>query len=225
MVGVIGDEQRRMPIGDVAGVVQLGSAALPPGLEDVDLNCRYTYRPPFQVPDKESKYGNLTLTYASQIHACVVEIDRETGETAILDYASVDDCGTRIHPQIVDGQVHGAWAHGIGGALWENFEYSEDGTLLTANFYDYHVPHAMDLPQPHGGHIESPSPFTPLGAKGMGEGGGARGALHVGRDPGRPAQRGPGCHRGRLPQQRGARLAALQRAGRPPPDWSRWCAR
>ena len=177
MVGVIGDEQRRMPITDVAGVVQLGSAALPPGLEDVDLNCRYTYRPQFSVPDKDTKYGNLTLTYAAQIHACVVEIDRETGETAILDYAAVDDCGTRIHPQIVEGQVHGAWAHGLGGALWENLEYSEDGTLLTANFYDYHVPHAMDLPDPKGGHIESPSPFTPLGAKGMGEGGG--GAVHA----------------------------------------------
>ena len=82
----------------------------------------------------------------------------------------------RIHPQIVEGQVHGATVHAIGAALHENFVYDEDGTLLTANFYDYHVPHALDLPPLKTGAIESPSPFTPLGAKGMGEGGG--GGIH-----------------------------------------------
>ena len=91
----------------------------------------------------------------------------------IVDYAAVDDCGTRIHPQIVEGQVHGATAHALGAALWETFRYDEDGQLLTANFYDYHVPHALDMPAMKTGYIESPSPFTPFGAKGMGEGGGA----------------------------------------------------
>jgi 2-furoyl-CoA dehydrogenase large subunit len=85
----------------------------------------------------------------------------------------VDDCGIRIHPQIVEGQVHGATAHGLGAALHESFPYDEQGTLLTANFYDYHVPHALDMPPFKTSSIESPSPFTPLGAKGMGEGGGA----------------------------------------------------
>ena len=106
----------------------------------------------------------------------MVEVDPETGETEIVDYAAVDDCGTRIHPQIVEGQVHGATVHAIGAALHENFVYDEDGTLLTPNFYDYHVPHALDLPPLKTGAIESPSPFTPLGAKGMGEGGG--GGIH-----------------------------------------------
>ena len=90
----------------------------------------------------------------------------------IVDYAAVDDCGTRIHPQIVEGQVHGATVHALGAALHESFPYDEDGTLLTPNFYDYHVPHALDMPPLKTGAIESPSPFTPLGAKGMGEGGG-----------------------------------------------------
>ena len=102
--------------------------------------------PPFEVPDTERKYGNLTLTYATQIHAGVVEIDPETGVYELVDYAAVDDCGTRIHPQIVEGQVMGATAHGIGAATHETFTYDEDGNLLTPNFYDYHVPHAMDVP-------------------------------------------------------------------------------
>ena len=85
----------------------------------------------------------------------------------------MDDCGIRIHPQIVEGQVHGATAQALGAALYETFAYDEYGQLLTANFYDYHVPHALDMPDVKTGHIESPSPFTPLGAKGMGEGGGA----------------------------------------------------
>jgi 2-furoyl-CoA dehydrogenase large subunit len=69
--------------------------------------------------------------------------------------------------------VHGATAHALGAALWETLPYDEDGNLLTANFYDYHVPHAMDVPPLKTGFIESASPFSPLGAKGMGEGGGA----------------------------------------------------
>jgi CO/xanthine dehydrogenase Mo-binding subunit len=94
----------------------------------------------------------------------------------VVDYAAVDDCGVRINPQIVEGQVHGATAHAIGAALHEEFVYDEDGTLLTANFYDYHVPHAMDMPPLKTGAMESPSPVAPLGAKGMGEGGG--GGIH-----------------------------------------------
>ena len=110
------------------------------------MNCRYVYRPPFEVPDKERKFGNLTLTYATQIHACVLEVDPETGFYELVDYAAVDDCGTRINPKIVEGQVMGATAHGIGAAMWETFTYDEDGNLLTPNFYDYHVPHALDMP-------------------------------------------------------------------------------
>src|SRR2546425_743456 len=105
-----------------------------------------TYASQFAVTDTEKKKGQLTLTYATQIHACVVEVDPETGHVEIVDYAAVDDCGTRIHPQIVEGQVHGATAHAIGAAIHENFVYDEDGTLLTPNFYDYHVPHALDIP-------------------------------------------------------------------------------
>ena len=137
------------------------------------MNARFVYRPQFQVPDKEKKFGNLTLTYAMQIHAVLIEVDPETGWYEIVDYAAVDDCGSRINPQIVEGQVMGATAHAIGAAMWETFAYDDEGNLLTPNFYDYHVPHALDMPPLRAGSIESPSPFTPLGTKGMGEGGGA----------------------------------------------------
>ena len=157
-----------MALGAIVNANNAGFEEDPP-----TLNCRYVYRPPFQVPDTERAYGNLTLTYAMQIHACVVEIDPETGAYEIVDYAAVDDCGTRINPMIVEGQVMGATAHAIGAAIWETFAYDEDGNLLTPNFYDYHVPHALDMPPLHLGAIESPSPFSSLGTKGMGEGGGA----------------------------------------------------
>jgi CO/xanthine dehydrogenase Mo-binding subunit len=162
-----------LPFFACGAIINANNAGLPPELDDVTLNCRYVYRPPFQVPDVERKYGNLTLTYATQVHACVVEVDPETGHYQLVDYAAVDDCGTRINPQIVEGQVHGATAQAIGAAVWETFAYDEDGNLLTSNFYDYHVPHVLDMPPLKTGSIESPSPFTPLGAKGMGEGGGA----------------------------------------------------
>jgi CO/xanthine dehydrogenase Mo-binding subunit len=161
-----------LPFMALGAIINANNAGLPEDL-DVTLNCRYVYRPPFQVPDLERKFGNLTLTYATQIHACVIEVDPETGWYQIVDYGAVDDCGSRINPRIVDGQVHGATAHAIGAAMWETFAYDGEGNLLTPNFYDYHVPHAMDMPPLKNGFIESPSPFTPLGTKGMGEGGGA----------------------------------------------------
>jgi 2-furoyl-CoA dehydrogenase large subunit len=166
-----------LPFMACGAIVNANNAVLPLDARDITLNCRYVYVPPFQLPDFERKFGNLTLTYATQIHAAVVEIDPETGHVELVDYAAVDDCGVRIHPQIVEGQVHGATVHGIGAALHETFAYDEYGQLLTANFYDYHVPHALDLPTIKTGHIESPSPFSSLGTKGMGEGGGA--AIHA----------------------------------------------
>jgi 2-furoyl-CoA dehydrogenase large subunit len=161
-----------LPFMACGAIINANNAGLPEDL-DVTLNCRYVYRPPFEVPDVEKKFGNLTLTYAAQIHVAVVEVDPETGAYEIVDYAAVDDCGKRINPQIVEGQVMGATAQAIGAAIHETYEYDEDGNLLTPNFYDYHVPHALDMPPLATGAIESPSPFTPLGTKGMGEGGGA----------------------------------------------------
>jgi CO/xanthine dehydrogenase Mo-binding subunit len=129
------------------------------------------------VPDWRTKSGHLTLTYASQIHVCVVEVEEETGVTRILDYAIVDECGTPINPQIIEGQVHGAAAHGVAAALQETLEYDADGQLLNGTFWDYHVISCPDTPMFKTDNLPQPSPFTPTGSKGMGEGGG--GPLHA----------------------------------------------
>ncbi|HXY86287.1 MAG TPA: xanthine dehydrogenase family protein molybdopterin-binding subunit, partial [Gaiellaceae bacterium] len=148
-----------LPFMALGAILNANNAGLPEDLE-ITLNCRYMYRPYFELPDKERKFGNLTLTYATQIHACVVEIDPETGVYEIVDYAAVDDCGVRIHPQIVEGQVHGATAHGIGAALMETCAYDESGNLLTGTFSDYTPITAMNMPTIKYGFMETPSPHS-----------------------------------------------------------------
>lgn len=157
----------------LANIVNVNSAVLPPEMHDVTLNCRYIWRAPFKVPDTVKKYGSLTLTYASQLHIAVVEIDRDTYIPKILDYVAVDDCGTVINPPIVEGQVYGATAHGIGAALMETCVYDAVGNMLTSTFSDYTPITAVNMPKVKYGHIETPSPHSYSGAKGMGEGGAA----------------------------------------------------
>ena len=157
----------------LANIVNVNSAVLSPELHDVTLNCRYVWRAPFKVPDTKKKYGNLTMTYASQLHIAVVEIDGETFIPKILDYVAVDDCGTVINPGIVEGQVYGATAHGIGAALFENCAYDEVGNMLTSTFSDYLPITPVNMPKVKYGHIATPSPHSYSGAKGMGEGGAA----------------------------------------------------
>jgi 2-furoyl-CoA dehydrogenase large subunit len=157
----------------LANLVNANSAALPPELYELTLNCRYIWRAPFKVPDTKKKYGSLTLTYASQLHLAVVEVDRDTFIPRILDYVAVDDCGTVINPPIVEGQVYGATAHGIGAALMENCVYDAVGNMLTSTFSDYIPITALNMPNVKYGHIETPSPHSYSGAKGMGEGGAA----------------------------------------------------
>src|SRR5260221_10225915 len=157
----------------LANLVNVNNAGMPEKLWDVTLNCRHVYHAPFQVPDVKRKYGNLTLTYAAQIHVAVIEVDRETFQPKILAYASVDDCGRTINRRIVEGQVHGGTAHGIGAALMENCAYDSDGNLLASTFSDSTPITAVNMPDLLYGTMESPSPFSYNGAKGMGEGGAA----------------------------------------------------
>ena len=157
----------------LANIVNVNSAVLPAELYELTLNCRYIWRAPFKVPDTAKKYGSLTLTYASQLHIAVVEIDRDTFIPRILDYVAVDDCGKVINPPIVEGQVYGATAHGIGAALMERCVYDAVGNMLTATFSDYTPITSMNMPNVKYAHIETPSPHSYSGAKGMGEGGAA----------------------------------------------------
>ncbi|PYN61952.1 MAG: xanthine dehydrogenase [Candidatus Rokuibacteriota bacterium] len=130
-------------------------------------------RPGVASPDFEaSAYHHVpTVTYASAVHVAQVEVDPDTGGVRLLRYVVAHDCGKVINPIIVEGQVHGGVAQGIGGALFEDMAYDEQGQLLAGSLMDYAVPKADDLPPIETVHLEFPSPRNPLGVKGLGEGG------------------------------------------------------
>jgi len=137
-----------------------------PGLEAL----HYYSNPLAKRPD-DKKRVRVQLGFASAAHVAVVEVDPETFEIKVLRYLVIHDCGRQINPGIVEGQVHGAVAHGIAAALFEEFVYDEDGQLLTTSFMDYLKPTAADLPAIEVDRLETPSPLTLLGTKGVGEGG------------------------------------------------------
>ena len=110
-------------------------------------------------------------SYASGTHLAVVEVERETGYVSILTYIAVDDCGKVINHQLVEAQLHGGLAQGIGQALFEEVVYSQEGQLLSSTFMDYAMPKAEHLPTFITDMVETPSPTNPLGAKGAGEAG------------------------------------------------------
>ncbi|MBV9257965.1 MAG: molybdopterin-dependent oxidoreductase, partial [Ktedonobacteraceae bacterium] len=116
-------------------------------------------------------FSPLGATYSSGTHLAVVEIDSETGEVQILTYVAVDDCGRILNHYLVEAQIHGALAQGIGQALYEEVVYDQDGQLLTSTFMDYAMPNATMVPDFVTEFIETPSPYNPLGAKGAGESG------------------------------------------------------
>ena len=130
-------------------------------------------RPGVATPDFDATaYHHVpTVTYASAVHVAQVEVDRDSGAVRLLRYVVAHDCGTVINPLIVEGQVHGGVAQGVGGALFEEMAYDAEGQLLSGTLMDYVVPRADDLPWIDCVHLEYPSPRNPLGAKGLGEGG------------------------------------------------------
>ena len=118
-----------------------------------------------------SFYDPTNFTFPAGCHICEVEVDRDTGKTEIVNWTAVDDFGTVINPMIVEGQVHGGIAQGIGQALLEGAIYDKDGQLVTGSLMDYSMPHAHDLPSFKVGLTETKSPSNPLGIKGCGEAG------------------------------------------------------
>ena len=130
-------------------------------------------RPSAVAPDFEATvyHHQPTVTYTSAVHVAHVEVDAGTGAVRLLRYLVAHDCGKLINPVIVEGQIHGGVAQGVGGGLLEEMAYDEAGQLLTGTFMDYLVPTAMELPPIETVHLEFPSPRNPLGIKGIGEGG------------------------------------------------------
>ncbi|TFC00218.1 MULTISPECIES: aerobic carbon-monoxide dehydrogenase large subunit [unclassified Cryobacterium] len=132
-----------------------GTVALPEGI-DGNLDAEVTYDPP-----------NLTFPFGAYI--CVVDVDPGTGHVTVRRFVAVDDCGTRINPMIIEGQVHGGLTDGVGMALMQFIEFDESGNNLGGSFMDYLIPTAMEVPDWETGYTVTPSPHHPIGAKGIGE--------------------------------------------------------
>ncbi len=133
-----------------------------------------TFQAPGAVePDFEATtyQGVPTVTYASAVHVAVVDVDPDTGRVRLVRYVVAHDCGRVINPMLVDGQIHGGVAQGVGGGLGEEIVYDAGGQLLTGSLMDYAMPRADELPFIETVHLEHPSPRNPLGVKGVGEGG------------------------------------------------------
>lgn len=125
---------------------------------------------PELTPPTQEDQINSSLCHGFIFDFCGVEIDRVSGAVRIDKYVTMHDCGRVLHPGMVAGQVTGGFAQAIGAALYEEFVYSPDGSFLSGTFADYLLPTTNEVPTPVILHVESPSPFTPLGAKGVGEG-------------------------------------------------------
>jgi len=153
----------------VAGIAHWNPAALPDGMEPGLLATAYWAAPNLAPPDEDDRVVS-SAAHGFVADVAVVEVDRETGVVRVIDYVTVHDAGRLLNPLLAEGQVRGGFAHGAGAALLERAAYDEDGNLLTGTFMDYLCPTAADVPPVRMAHLETPSPFTPLGAKGLGEG-------------------------------------------------------
>jgi carbon-monoxide dehydrogenase large subunit len=147
---------KTVPLAQIAAA-SYRAMKLPPHTEP-GLIATYFWEPP-----------NFTFPFGA--HIVITEVDRETGAIEIKRYVAVDDCGNILNPLIVEGQVHGGVAQGLGQALWEQAVYDDSGQLVTGEFMDYALPKASNMPWIETGHTITPSPVNPLGVKGVGEAG------------------------------------------------------
>jgi carbon-monoxide dehydrogenase large subunit len=153
---VAGSPDKGMTLAEIAGeayIVDAMPAEFEPGLEATAF------------------YDPENFVFPFGAHACVVDVDAETGKVDVVRYVAVDDCGPAINPMIIDGQVHGGITHAIGQALYERIHYDEDGQLVTGTFVDYALPSAAEVPAFELDRTETPSTTTSMGVKGVGEAG------------------------------------------------------
>ena len=151
-----GSPDRGMTLAEVAGAAYIPDdlpEEMEPGLEETSF------------------YDPSNFVFPFGAHACVVDVDAETGKVDVVRYVAVDDCGPAINPMLIDGQVHGGVVHAIGQALFERVHYDEAGQLVTGTFVDYALPSAADVPPFETDRTETPSPVNSLGVKGVGEAG------------------------------------------------------
>jgi 2-furoyl-CoA dehydrogenase large subunit len=162
-------EQPELSLRRAAGSAHWNPEGLPEGMEPGLTAAAFWAAPNLEPPDVEDRVAS-SAAHGFIVDVCTVEVERETGTVRILDYVSVHDAGRLLHPALAEGQVLGGFAHGAAAALFERHVHDEWGNLLTASLVDYLTPTAADLPAPRIDHLSTPSPFTALGAKGLGEG-------------------------------------------------------
>src|SRR3954469_9778449 len=161
---VAGSPDKGMTLAEVAGAAYIPEN-LPEGMEP--------------GLDETSFYDPENFVFPFGAHACVVDVDPETGNVDVVRYIAVDDCGPAINPMLIDGQVHGGVTHALGQALFERIHYDETGQLVTGTFVDYALPSAAELPSFETDRTETPSPVNTLGVKGVGEAGTIAGSATV----------------------------------------------
>jgi len=163
------DKSRRLSFAEIADIAYRRLVLLPPG-EEPGLRAMATYSNPYAKPPQKSNF-NIQLTHANSAHIAVVEVDPETGKTKILRYVIAHDAGRVINPKIVEGMAIGSTASGIGGVLYEEFVFNEDGINLSLTFGEYLKPTPTEIPDIEVYELHSPAPSTVLGTKAAGEGG------------------------------------------------------
>ncbi|MGO8779972.1 MAG: molybdopterin cofactor-binding domain-containing protein, partial [Rhodomicrobium sp.] len=131
----------------------------------------YNKVPPGMEPGLEAVdyYDPPNFTYPFGAYICVTDIDADTGEAKIRRFYALDDCGTRINPMIIEGQIHGGLTEAFGIAMGQIIDYDEQGNVQGASFMDYFLPTAVETPRWETDYTETPSPHHPIGAKGVGE--------------------------------------------------------
>ncbi|ARP82139.1 carbon monoxide dehydrogenase [Bordetella genomosp. 8] len=163
------DPARGLPFARFAAGPHWAPGLLPAG-EAPGLRETAFWTPPQLTPPDDDDRINTSAAYGFAFDICAVEVDRDTGRVRIDRYVTTHDAGTLLNPALADGQIRGAFAQGLGAALMEEFRYGGDGSFQSGTFADYLVPTTCEVPEPVILHLETPSPFTPLGAKGLGEG-------------------------------------------------------
>jgi 2-furoyl-CoA dehydrogenase large subunit len=158
-----------LPFGRVATTSHWSPVMLPEGMAPA-LSETAVWTPPQLEPPASDDRINTSLTYGFIFDMCGVEIDPVTYQVRVDRYVSMHDAGRIMNPKIAEGQIRGAFAQGIAAALYEEFTYNEEGAFLSGTFADYLVPTVGEIPECEILHYESPSPLTPLGAKGLAEG-------------------------------------------------------
>ncbi|MCS3744163.1 2-furoyl-CoA dehydrogenase large subunit [Rhizobium sp. BK661] len=164
-----GDPTKSLPFARVASSSHWSPGDLPQGIDQTIRETAFWTPPELTAPD-EQDHVNSSLCHGFIFDICAVEIDRKTAALTIRKYVTMHDCGRILHPGMVEGQVTGGFAHALGAALLEESSYGADGSLQSGTLADYLIPTIMETPALTILHYESPSPFTPLGAKGVGEG-------------------------------------------------------